>query len=245
MIDFKFMEALEAVVNEGGFEKASRVLHITQSAVSQRIKYLEEMSGQILLIRKTPPVPTRAGAKILKYFMQARQLEQELFEKLSPAAGKKFKPLPLGINADSLATWFLDAVLPFLRRESVTVDIRVDDQEQTLEMLRNGEVFGCISAHPDAIQGCRSHFLGSMTYRMLATPDFAQKWFSPSVSFKTIEEAPLLVFNKKDELQAKILKRAIKKTAGGYSHSLPPVIGKISGIYNCGHGLWDAAGYPE
>lgn len=211
MIDFKFMEALVAVVNEGGFEKASKVLHITQSAISQRIKLLEEVAGQVLLLRSTPPVPTEAGARIIKYFMQVRQLEQELFETLSPSPEQQFRTLAVGINADSLATWFLNAVIPFLKQAHVTLDIRVDDQDQTHGMLRDGEVFGCISARKISVQGCRVCFLGYMNYRMVASPDFAQHWFS-SFSMETVKKAPLLVFNRKDELQSRVLQRALGGT---------------------------------
>ena len=54
-IDYKLLKALSVVVQEGGFEKASRVLHISQPAVSQRVKLLEEQTGQVLLTRTSPP----------------------------------------------------------------------------------------------------------------------------------------------------------------------------------------------
>ena len=45
MLDYKLIEALAMVTAEGGFEKAAQSLLITQSAVSQRIKALEELTG--------------------------------------------------------------------------------------------------------------------------------------------------------------------------------------------------------
>ncbi len=223
MIEFKFMEALVAVIEQGGFEKAAKVLHITQSAISQRIKHLEETAGQILIIRSAPPVPTDAGIHIIKYFKQVKQLEEELFENLVPSQKSTFKPLAVAINADALATWFLDAVIPFLKKERVTLDIRVDDQDETHAMLRDGEVFGCISSQEISIQGCGSRFLGEMTYRMVATPNFVDRWFPNTdtdmdvnedakdhpIMAETLQQIPMLVFNRKDELQHRALKRAL------------------------------------
>ncbi|SLM31943.1 IciA [Desulfamplus magnetovallimortis] len=207
MIDFKFMEALVAVITEGGFEKASKVLHITQSAISQRIKQLEEMTGQILIVRSAPPVPTEAGKRIVKYFMQVRQLEHELFDNLSQSSDRQFLNFPIGINADTLATWFLDVVIPFLENERVTIDIRVDDQEQTHRMLKDGEVFGCISSKKVTVQGCRSQLIGYMNYRMVAAPGFKKRWFDKEISLESVKRAPLLVFNRKDELQSTLLQK--------------------------------------
>ena len=253
MIDFKFMEALVAVIEQGGFEKAAKVLHITQSAISQRIKHLEETAGQILLVRSAPPVPTDAGIHIIKYFKQVKQLEEELLENLLPAQKSTFKPLAVGINADALATWFLDAVIPFLKKERVTLDIRVDDQDETHAMLRDGEVFGCISSKEISIQGCSSRFLGEMTYRMVATPNFVNQWFSNAdakekypignnhsksvkknrqinfvprlntISRESIQKAPMLVFNMKDELQHRALRAALNGNLpdGIPTHYLP------------------------
>ena len=78
MFDYKLIEALAAVLQEGGFDRAAKALHLTQSAVSQRVKLLEEQTGQILLARTTPPQPTPAGQKLLKHSLQIKRLEDDL-----------------------------------------------------------------------------------------------------------------------------------------------------------------------
>ena len=55
MFDYKLLTALEAVVKAGSFDKAAALLCITPSAVSQRIRQLEERTGQLLLIRSCVP----------------------------------------------------------------------------------------------------------------------------------------------------------------------------------------------
>ena len=82
MFDNRLIEALALVVQEGGFDKAAKALHITQSAVSQRVKLLEEFTGQVLLARTTPPQATLAGRKFLKYYLQVKRLEDDLMTEM-------------------------------------------------------------------------------------------------------------------------------------------------------------------
>ena len=42
------LEALVAIADQGSFEAAAQTLHVTASAVSQRIRALESMAGQVL-----------------------------------------------------------------------------------------------------------------------------------------------------------------------------------------------------
>ena len=47
--DYKQLQALDVVVSEQKFERAARRLNLAQSAVSQRIKLLEQAVAQPLL----------------------------------------------------------------------------------------------------------------------------------------------------------------------------------------------------
>ena len=75
--DYRTLQALDAVIRERGFERAAQKLCITQSAVSQRIKQLENMFGQPLLVRTVPPRPTEQGQKLLALLRQVELLEEE------------------------------------------------------------------------------------------------------------------------------------------------------------------------
>ena len=209
MFDYKLIEALARVAQEGGFDKAANTLHITQSAVSQRVKLLEEQLGQILLARTTPPRITPAGRKLLKHYLQVKQLEDDLFEETAPKGGHNFTSLAIGLNADSLATWFLEAIQNFAKNEGVLFDIRMDDQEQTHRMLKNGDVVGCISTKDQPLQGCRIDYIGQMNYHMLAAPDFAAKWFPTGLTIIDASLAPAIIFNRKDELHQKLMQVAL------------------------------------
>jgi len=209
MFDYKLIEAMAAVFNEGGFDKAARALHLTQSAVSQRVKLLEEQVGQVLLVRAVPPRVTPAGRRLLRHYLKVKKLEDDLQGDFVSADDNHLTSLAIGVNADSLATWFLDAVGSFIRDEKVTLDIRTDDQEQTHRMLKDGEVVGCISARRKPMQGCRTVYLGRMDYRLFATPAFIEQWFADGFDLKSVLAAPALIFNRKDDLHNKIFSQAL------------------------------------
>ncbi len=196
MLDYKLLDALARVTEEGSFVRASNVLCLTQSAVSQRIRSLEEACGQVLLTRSTPPQPTSAGRRLLKHYRQVRLLEEGLHE----TDDDQPITLSVGVNADSLACWFADALRP-LFEEGLFFDLRVDDQERTHDLLRNGDVIGCVSTASDPIKGCRATHLGSVTYRLLATPRFIQIWFPDGFSMEEAERAPTALYDRNDRIQ--------------------------------------------
>ena len=208
MLDYKLVEAFAAVVGEGGFEKGARVLHLTQGAVSQRVKLLEEQAGCVLLVRSSPPRPTDAGQAMLKHFRQVRRLEDDLDVGLGrePAG---FDTLTVGVNADSLATWFFPAVNPYLDAEPVLLDLSVDDQAETLKLLKSGGVLGCVADRAEPVQGCRVEYLGDMDYRLYASPSYKMKWHPHGVTAEGAEAAPILVFNRKDVMHEELLARAL------------------------------------
>lgn len=225
MLDYKQLQALAAVIDEGGFERASRVLHVTQSAISQRIKSLEEQSGQVLLVRAVPPQPTEAGRRLLKHFRQVQRLEDDLALDFG-RDDREFTTISIGINADSLATWFLGAVKEYLQREPVLLDLRADDQEETHKLLRDGEVLGCITSRSEPFQGCRSDYLGAMEYRLVGAPEFKARWFPDGFTEASMRKAPMLIFNRKDHMHDRLLEKAF-----GHVPPLTPFYAPTSGRF--------------
>ncbi|HHW63409.1 MAG TPA: ArgP/LysG family DNA-binding transcriptional regulator, partial [Rhodocyclaceae bacterium] len=171
MIDHRLL-AFEAVLQEGSFERAARRLALTQSAVSQRVKLLEAELGQVLLVRSKPVRPTPAGRRLLPYLAQLRLMEAEARRALAPRQAHGPLRLAVGVNADSLATWFIGAVAEVVRDEGIVLDCVVDDQDHTHALLADGEVLGCVSTRPDPMRGCAAERLGVMPYLCAAAPDF-------------------------------------------------------------------------
>jgi len=237
MIDYKLLEAFAMVVQEGGFEKAATLMNLTQSAVSQRVRLLEDRAGKILLSRTSPPQPTAAGQQLIKHYLQVRLLEDGL-EEASEAKDSTPVRLAIGINADSLASWFLPAIGSLLEDGKVLIDMHVDDQEQTHKLLRDGVVVGCISDMSSPMQGCKVEYLGSMKYRLLARPDFISKWFPDGFTASFAENAPAVMFNHKDMLHYKILQdvfgNVVKLRAVHYVPSIEQYIQMVRNGYAYG-----------
>lgn len=234
MFDYKLIEALAMVAREGGFDKAANILCITQSAVSQRIKLLEELTGQVLIARTTPPLPTSAGRKLLKHYLQVKRLEDDLIGEIGDPTNEEFASIAVGINADSLAFWLLDAIQPFLLGERVLLDIRVDDQEQTHRLLKDGEVMGCISSQELPMQGCKTEYLGRMNYKMVATSQFGDQWFPHGLTIENVQRAPAIMFDRKDELHHKLLRQVFGEVVSPIPTHYVPSVEKYPEVVSSG-----------
>jgi LysR family transcriptional regulator (chromosome initiation inhibitor) len=209
MIDPRQLEALAAVVESGGFEKAAQRLFITQSAVSQRIRQLEDALGQPVVTRTTPVSTTPTGRRLLQHYHQLSLLEAELFEGIAPGGqARTWTRIALGVNNDTLATWFLSAVAPVLREHKLLLDIMLDDQDYTMELMRQGHALGCISTRARPVQGGECLPLGTMRYHCLAAPDFAARYFPDGFQAERLAEAPAIVFSAKDDLHSEFLAEA-------------------------------------
>ncbi|QJD58787.1 LysR family transcriptional regulator ArgP [Pseudomonas sp. gcc21] len=202
MLDYKLLTALAAVVECGGFERAARMLGLSQSAVSQRIKLLEVRAGAPVLQRASPPRPTSVGQRLLNHVQQVRLLERDLHEDL-PIAGPGDPParLRIALNADSLATWWSTAVAGLCERENLLLDLLVDDQDVGLRRMRAGEVAGCLCATADPVAGARSVLLGHMRYLAVACPAFIRRHLPEGLNAGSVASAPAIVFGQDDQLQ--------------------------------------------
>jgi LysR family transcriptional regulator (chromosome initiation inhibitor) len=197
------LRTLAAAVDHGTFDRAAAALRITPSAVSQRVRALEEQSGRVLLRRTKPIEPTEAGRVLLRLARQLALLEAEAAAELAGEEGATAS-IPLVINADSLATWALPALAAVPR---LTFDITLDDQEHTRDRLRDGTAMAAISSDPEPVQGCTVSPLGSMVYRPAASPAFAERWAPEGWTPEAAATAPMLVFDRKDALQDRYLDR--------------------------------------
>ncbi|MCR8922260.1 LysR family transcriptional regulator ArgP [Dasania sp. GY-MA-18] len=220
-LEIKQLLALVAVVEEQSFEKAALRLHVTQSAISQRIKQLEEQLGQPLLKRGTPMVVTASGQKVLRYAKQVELLQGELLQELGYGELKSTR-LSIAINADSLAAWFLEAIQPLIEQQDLLIELKVDDQEKTHEFLKSGEVLGCISSSDSAMQGCDCQYLGDMRYLCVASERFYQRYFPQGVSAAAFKQAPAVDFSHSDEMQSRYLARYFQLQQHDYpQHHIP------------------------
>ena len=228
MLDYAALNALAAVVREGSFERAARALNVTPSAVSQRIRALEERAGCVLVVRDQPCYATDAGRALCQHLDRVCLLEHELQGAL-PAAlvaedggGEAPRvPLPLAVNADSLGTWFAPAVARFAAGAPVLLQLSVDDQDHTAEWLRSGAVLAAVTGVGSAPAGFSSQPLGAMRYVAAASPAFVARYFAQGVGAASLARAPSLRFNAKDELQSRWAQRLCHRHVELPQHQLP------------------------
>lgn len=224
MLDYAALHALATVVREGSFERAARALHVTPSAISQRIRALEERVGCALVVRAQPCTPTDTGRRLCQHVDQVRLLEQSLHDTLPVLQAQDEAPrvtVPIAVNADSLATWAAPALAAYARDHPVLLEVLVDDQDHTAQALRQGTVLAAVTAQPRPAVGCNSEPLGSMRYIAAASPAFVARHLTQGVGAGTLARAPSLVFNAKDDLQARWVRRLCHRDVQLPRHSLP------------------------
>ncbi len=203
-LDLEQLRTLRAVVERGTLDAAAATLHVTPSAVSQRLRALETAAGRVLLVRSKPARPTAAGEAVLRL---ARQVELLAADTEAELAGGAATPVALGVavNADSLATWFLPAIAPLAGE--VMVQVHREDETNTARLLRAGAVVAAITVDPAPVAGCAVTALGAMRYRPMAASAFAERWFPDGPTEEALARAPMMVFDREDSLQHGYLAR--------------------------------------
>jgi LysR family transcriptional regulator (chromosome initiation inhibitor) len=197
------LDALVAIADHGTFEAAARQLHVSPSAVSQRIRALESAVGRVVVQRTTPCRPTAAGASLLRLARQTRLLYDEARDALGDGPGGRVD-LPLALNADSLATWFRDVMAEVSGWGRVSLTLHVEDQAFSADHLRSGDVLAAVTSEPVAVQGCSVEPLGRLRYVPAATPALLEghrHGRGPDWA-----RMPVVVFNEKDALQHDVLR---------------------------------------
>ncbi|MDP3611688.1 MAG: ArgP/LysG family DNA-binding transcriptional regulator, partial [Rubrivivax sp.] len=192
MLDYPALSALAAVAREGSFERAALALHVTPSAVSQRIRLLEERVGCALVVREQPCRATDTGRRLCQHLDRVRLLEQELQVALPALAprGTARVTLPIAVNADSLATWFAPVLAAYAADAPVLVELAVDDQDHTAAWLRSGAVLAAVTGSARPATGCNSRPLGAMRYLAVASPGFVSSHFAGGVGAGSLAQAP-------------------------------------------------------
>ncbi len=196
------LDALVAIADSGSFEAAARALHVTPSAVSQRIRALEAAAGQVLVSRGTPCRPTGHGERLVQLGRQTRLLYDEARQELGTLQAVE---LPVAVNADSLATWFRAVLTEVAGWAATSVQLHVEDQAYSQELLRRGEALAAVTSEAVAVQGCAAEPLGALRYLPAAAPALAARWRRADGPDWTA--MPLVVFNEKDGLQDDALRQ--------------------------------------
>jgi LysR family transcriptional regulator (chromosome initiation inhibitor) len=237
-LDYRALAVLEAVTANGSFEKAALALGISQSAVSQRIKALEDAAGRLLIVRGQPAVPTGLGQRLVSHHRNVKLMEAALDIDLGQRVS--MPEIALAVDAASLATWFPMSLQPLLSPPRCQLDIQVATQEMALHLVHEGTVFGSVAEAPlpaaPQANGPAVTPLGVMRYVCVATPAFAAHWFGDGFSAEAVRLAPAVVSDR--DLMARFLHATLELQGQFPHHTMPQSAAMNECIYgSLGYGL--------
>ncbi|AWZ08922.1 MULTISPECIES: LysR family transcriptional regulator ArgP [unclassified Streptomyces] len=217
------VRTLLAVIDEGTFDAAAAALHVTPSAVSQRVKALEQRTGRVLLMRTKPVRATESGEVVVRFARQLARLERDARAELGMAEGLGPVRLPIAVNADSLATWFLPALTGVPQDPPVCFDLHREDEGHATALLRDGRVMAAVTSQPEPVAGCTVRRLGLARYLPVASPEFAARHLRGEVE-RDLRQAPVVVFDRRDLIQDGFVRMVTGDPAAGASrvrHHVP------------------------
>lgn len=220
-LDTRQCDAFLAAAETGSFELAAARLNVTPSAISQRLAALETALGYPLLVRSRPCRATAPGQRLLQYLRRSRLLEAEFL------AGTKDNhdapvQVAIAVNNDTLGTWLLPALAPFLAEENLALEIILDDQTYTYSLLEKGLALAGVSSEAQPMRGCTAQPLGVMRYRLVASGAFVQRWFADGFTRDAARKAPVMFFDRKDKLQSAFIEQQLGLLPGAYPiHYVP------------------------
>lgn len=222
MLDHAHLVALLTVERERSFIRAADRLGLSKSAVSQRVRLLEQRVGTVLVRRTRPVEMTGSGSRMCRYAETVEQMESDLLRSFSIRAmenASDVAKLRVLVDADSLATWFLDV----LEEEAATddprlFDLSVADQDLSLAAMREGHALTAISSHSEPVQGYRSRTLGTQVYLAVASPAFIERHLADGTSLASLRMAPCICRSVHDSLHNQWMSEVFGETVGVPTH---------------------------
>jgi DNA-binding transcriptional LysR family regulator len=136
------LDAFIETARRGHFTRAAKALHITQSALSQRITKLEEQLETTVFIREKSGITlTPAGEELLRYCISKESLEKESIARIRDGSESLSGTIRIGGFSSVMRSAVLPALAPILKKHP---DIRLSfiarELDELPHMLRRGEV---------------------------------------------------------------------------------------------------------
>jgi len=160
-----YLEAFYSVARHLNFSKGARAIHITQSAISQRISALEENLGASLFIRERANLKlTPQGERLLRFCQQQEQYENELLTELKAPDTKNQAltgDIRIGGFSSIARSVIVPALAPLLLEHAVLgFTLVTKELSELLAILKSGEVDFIITNQKSEKQEIESIFLG-------------------------------------------------------------------------------------
>jgi LysR family transcriptional regulator (chromosome initiation inhibitor) len=221
VLDGQQLAAFAAVIELGSFDAAAERLHVTPSAISQRIRALEQRTGQVLVVRGKPCTATAAGIPLLRLAVQTALLESEALAEVGGGTAQATR-IAVAVNADSISTWFTAV---FGQLPDVLFDIQIEDQDHSARLLREGVVMGAVTTERTPVPGCRVQSLGVMRYIPVASKAYIKRYLPDAFTARAVAGAPSLAWNRDDALQDEFVRKAFRRDVTRPQHFVPTAEG--------------------
>ena len=198
-ISFELYKVFYYVASTLSFSEASRQLYISQSAVSQSIKALEQKLGHALFIRNTKRVElTPEGETLFRHVQPAVNLliqgEQQITNVTTLEA-----PLRIGAS-DTICRYFLVPYLQRFHSEFPHIHIKVTNATSIgcAELLENRQVDFVVCNYPNARLEMKEHYKTLLTFQdvFAANKDYFD-FTGRKLTLAELHQYPLLMLGKK------------------------------------------------
>jgi DNA-binding transcriptional LysR family regulator len=141
-IDFLGLQAFLSIAERGSFQRAAAHLNLSQTAVSHRMRKLEDELGVKLLARTTREVTlTRAGIDLLPRAQKAVAELEQSFDELMQQGAKRRERLDIAC-LPAFAVHYLPPILARFRTAQPALEIRIFEMPSAAvaELVQSGEV---------------------------------------------------------------------------------------------------------
>jgi LysR family transcriptional regulator (chromosome initiation inhibitor) len=162
----------------------------------------------------------------LRLAAQTALLEAEALTEMGDGDGSSPR-IALAVNADSMATWFTGV---FEAMGDVLFDIRIEDQDHSARLLREGVVMGAVTTESTPVPGCRVLPLGVMRYVPVAGPSYIERHLPDGFTAHAVAAAPSLAWNRDDALQDMLVRKVFRRDIARPQHFVPTAEGFGSAV---------------
>jgi DNA-binding transcriptional LysR family regulator len=195
MLNTIYLRTFLAVVDAGSYTAAAEVLHMSQPAVSQHIRSLEEQLGEVRLFRRMGQrmVPTHAGEELLAVARELMLLSERAEQSIRALRGQVAGHVALGCTLNS-GEYLLPTLLAAFRERfpEVSFSVQVAPNEALLDALAQRQVALLLLEEHQRRRGWVAQVVGRETLALLAPaqhPLLQEEEVPPGV----LREQPLIV----------------------------------------------------
>jgi len=113
----------------------------------------------------------------------------------------------------------------FATLEDVLLDVRIEDQDHSARVLREGVVLGAVTTERHPVPGCRVQPLQVKRYVPVAAPAYVERYLSDGFSAHRAATAPCVAWNRDDAHPDMLIRKAFRRAIARPVHYVPTAEG--------------------